>query len=112
MNTTYTVNNKNIHLTTLMVIDGNANGKVVTHTLLRSESRENISKLLTKFIQHNSVKATKTEVVLIDKDFSEISALQETMPGVAIHLCLWHALCSMRRRLSQEKISEERQVEV
>ena len=112
MDTTYTVNNKNIHLTTLMVIDGNANGKVVTHTRLRSESRENISKLLTKFIQHNSVKATKTEVVLIDKDFSEISALQETMPGVAIHLCLWHALCSMCRRLSQEKISEEQQVEV
>ena len=112
MDTTYKINNKNMHGTTLMSVDGNGNGQVVAHALISNESKAMITKFLSIFVENNPLEVAKTELVLEDKDFTEIGAIEETMPNVSIHLCMWHVLCAMRHRVNQEKLDAECQEKI
>lgn len=112
LDTTYKVNQNNLHLTTLMVIDGNGHGQTVGHGLLSSESMISIESFLNWFVGLNSEGVSKTQCVLIDKDFSEIGAIEKAMPGKTISLCMWHVICAMKRRLGKEDISNQVKIEI
>ena len=79
LDTTYKVNNKNMHLTTLMVTDGSGNGQTVAHALLNSENAVIIHNFLEWFASGSNSKAGKVWLVLVDKDFSKIGAIEKAL---------------------------------
>ena len=79
---TYKVNNKKMVLATIiMATDGNGEGRVCAHALLKNEKQETLRVFLSKFKDLNP-KTEQTKVFIVDKDFNEINLIRDIWPAV------------------------------
>jgi hypothetical protein len=81
----------------MMVTDCNGHGRPVAFALISSECKDYLRFVFTKFMESNPAVKSGLLNVVIDKDFKENSALQETFPAdVKIKICLFHAIQAQR----------------
>ncbi|KAH9378340.1 hypothetical protein HPB48_009929 [Haemaphysalis longicornis] len=74
-----------------VVENGAGRSHVVAYALVASEQQHVVTQLLDIFVQENTA-ASKTSVVVVDKDFTGISAVREPCPSKpAVQLCQFHA---------------------
>ena len=99
MDNTYNKNVEGYTLNVILVDDENGNGKPVAYTYTRRQTKENLTRIMEIFGDYNDV--SKIEVVMIDKDLTEISVLREKLPNAHIQLCSFHVMKYFKTRVSK-----------
>ena len=84
MDTTYNVNIEGYPLFAIMAEDGDGRGKPVAYCFLRSETKDNLEKVLNYFCNFNDT--SRTKIVMVDKDLSVINVLKSKLPDANILL--------------------------
>ncbi|KAE9245776.1 hypothetical protein PF004_g5085 [Phytophthora fragariae] len=76
-------------------------GKVqfVQHALLQTEQRPTLLTAMEEF-KANNPEWKKLRCILIDKDFTEMSALKKAFPDVTILLCQFHVSKYLREEIA------------
>ena len=82
----------------MMVEDGDGRGKPVAYCFQRSETKENLEKILDYFCKTNDT--SKTKIVMVDKDLTEISVLRSKLPNADILLCKFHVMKYLKKKIS------------
>ncbi|KAH8019561.1 hypothetical protein HPB51_019988 [Rhipicephalus microplus] len=96
LDTTYRTNKHRMPLFVFMVEDGAGSSHVVAYTFVASKQQHVVSKLLETFVKENA-KTSETNVVIVDKDFTEITAIWETFNSKpAVQLCQFHVMKAFR----------------
>ena len=98
VDTTYNVNIETYPLLTMMVEDGDGRGKPVAYCFQRSETKVNLEKILDYFCRTNDT--SKTKIVMVDKDLTEISVLKSKLPSATILLCKFHVMKYFKKKIS------------
>ena len=99
MDNTYNVNMEGYSLNVILVDDENGNGKPVAYTYMRRETKENLTRIMEIFAEYNDI--SKINVVMIDKDLTEISVLKEKLPNAHIQLCSFHVIKYFKTKVSK-----------
>ena len=100
---TYKLNDLKMQMHIMLIVDGNGQTEIVAICLTSSETNDVISTMVQSFKESNP-SWTKTSIVITEKDFVERSVFDEEFPSVIMHIYLSHALKSMRREISCEKL--------
>ena len=79
MDSTYQVNNRELPLSSILVMDGNGEGRVVAHAILKNEWQETLRHFLVQFKEQNPC-VCDSRAFLVDKDFNETALLKEILP--------------------------------
>ena len=103
---TYSINNCGMPLYAFLAEDGNGHGQIVGLFLLARENAVDIKSMVEIFASANPTVAD-TKTVVVDKDFSEIAALQTVLPHVALQLCTFHCIKAVKAKLSTLAISTD-----
>lgn len=83
-----------------VVEDGSGRSHVVGYTFVASEQQHVVTELLNTFVKENT--GTSRTSVVVDKDFTEISAVRETFPSKpAVQLCQFHAVKAFKAAAGQ-----------
>lgn len=92
-----------------VVQDGAGRSHVVAYAFVASE-QQHVTQLLNIFVKENTA-ASKTSVVVVDKDSTEISAVRETFPSKpAVQLCQFHVTKAFKIAAGQHaKSAQERE---
>ncbi|OWZ23800.1 LOW QUALITY PROTEIN: hypothetical protein PHMEG_0001258 [Phytophthora megakarya] len=72
------------------------------HFLLENERKETLRMSCTQF-KANNPSYDSLAVIIVDKDFTEISVLEEEFPGVRILLCHVHVVKYLQEEVAKEK---------
>ena len=112
MDTTYGVNDLNMHLTTLMVEDADGHGQEVAFCVVKQETTDLLTKFLLTFKEINKEVLERNKVFWVDKNTREKGAIDTVMPHPAIHLCVFHILQALKRKLNTVVCGKECRVEV
>lgn len=108
MDGTYKINNRNMPLYSLLIVDGKGKGQVVAYAVVRDETVQSLSKLLDIFKQNNDTAVESLQLVLVDKDYSEITAIDNIFNNAHIILCKMHVLDAFRRSFKGHDLTTER----
>lgn len=92
---TYKTNKVGMSLYTLLIEDNYGLGQPVAWYFVRTEHQENVDAGLEIFAKNNPV--TKTEVVLCDKDCTQISSIKKFFPDAEVRLCHFHVLKQVKQ---------------
>lgn len=107
LDATYRTNKHRMPLFVFMVEDGAGASHVVAYAFVASEQQHVVTKLLETFVNENS-KAACTNVVIVDKDFTEISAIRGAFTSrPAVQLCQFHVMKAFRTAVGQFTHSAE-----
>ncbi|XP_064473400.1 uncharacterized protein ZSWIM9-like [Ornithodoros turicata] len=111
LDATYRTNKLKMPLFVFIVQDGCGTSPVVGYAFVASEQYNTVSKLREIFVQENPA-VQHTKVVVVDKDFTAISAVRNVFPSMpAIQLCQFHVVKAFRVAASQHaKFVEEREI--
>ncbi|XP_077537073.1 uncharacterized protein LOC144149387 [Haemaphysalis longicornis] len=109
LDATYRTNKLRMPLFVFVVEDGAGRSHVVAYAFVASEQQHVVTKLLDIFVKENTA-ASKTSVVVVDKDFTEISAVRESFPSKpAVQLCQFHVTKAFKIAAGQHaKSAQER----
>jgi hypothetical protein len=108
MDATYCVNNRRMPLIIFMVMDGHGNGCVVAFCFVSDERQETVEAAVKIFVENNSGALSKTVTAVVDKDYSEISAIEKLLPNVHVHLCRFH----VQKTFKSMTVNEPRKSEI
>ena len=86
----------------VVCVDSNDQTEVVAACILVAENAQSIAWMMNTFKQHNEV-WNKICVIMADKDISERDTIKSS-PDAGVLICLFHALRSLRRELTCEKM--------
>ena len=100
MDSTYSTNNLNMPVFTLGVMDGDGIGQPAAYVLLLDETKPSLTRALQIFKQYDQCHES-VETVIVDKDASEIAAVQQEFPSAQVIICLFHAMKALRQAVSQ-----------
>ena len=107
INGTYNVNASRMPLYSFMIENGNGHGRTVFYAATTDESAQHLSAIIQGFKQcHPSYSNTK--VVIIDKDFTELSVLREELPNTTILFCQFHVIKCLYKAVSDLEVPKER----
>lgn len=109
LDATYRTNKLRMPLFVFVVEDGAGRSHVVAYAFVASEQQHVVTQLLGIFVKENLATA-RTSVVVVDKDFTEISAVRETFPSKpAVQLCQFHVTKAFKAAAGQlSKSAQER----
>ena len=96
LDATYCVNKKQMPLYVLMCQDGEGRGRVVAYAIVRSESYERVSGVISTFKKENP-KCSDLTTVVVDKDLTELRVIKELFPQVHIVICKFHVLKAFKK---------------
>ena len=96
---TYSINNCGMPLYAFIVEDGNGSGQLVALFLMSGEGSAQMKTMFEIFRNANQ-KITETKTIIIDKDFTEISAIESVIPHVDIQLCTFHCIKAVQKKIS------------
>ena len=108
MDGTYKINNRNMPLYSLLVVDGDGKGQVVAYAVVRDETVRSLSTMLDIFKQNNATAVESLQLVLVDKDYSEITAIDNIFNNAHIILCKLHVLDAFRRSFKGHALNTEK----
>lgn len=77
-------------------------GQYVQHALMENESAECLADAVTSFKSFNPSWG-EVRVIIVDKDFGEISLLQVAFPAARILLCVFHLVKYLRNEMSKRE---------
>lgn len=83
--------------------DSNGLSEIVFACLLVSEDQESMTWMMETFKKRN-VDWSKVRVVMADKDIGERDVVKSALPEASVLICLFHALRTLRREVSCEKL--------
>uniref|UniRef100_A0A2R5LBF0 Putative transcription initiation factor tfiid subunit 3 n=1 Tax=Ornithodoros turicata TaxID=34597 RepID=A0A2R5LBF0_9ACAR len=109
LDATYRTNKLRMPLFVFLVEDGSGRSHVVAYAFVASEQQHVVTHLLQIFVRENGGTA-ETNVVIVDKDFTEIAAIREAFPSEpAVQLCQFHVMKAFRTAAGQlSKSAQER----
>lgn len=90
VDTTHNLCTNQMPLTVYEVVDCFGAGRIAGYALLSNETADVVTASLDVLVKGCPESAQKSQVVLIDKDPSEIQAAKTLLPNAEIHLCDWH----------------------
>ena len=105
MDTTYNVNFEGYPLFTILAEDGDGRGKPVAYCYVKSETKENMQKVLEKFCEYNDV--SDVRIIMVDKDLNEINAIKQFIPGATVLLCKFHVMKYFKKKVSDLDIKQD-----
>ncbi|XP_065291475.1 uncharacterized protein [Dermacentor albipictus] len=110
LDATYRTNKLRMPLYVMAVQDGSGSTQVIAYAFVASEQQHVVNQLLETFVQENPA-AADTQVVVVDKDFTEINAIRTTFPSSpAVQLCQFHVTKAFKSAAGQlAKSSDERE---
>ena len=94
---TYSTNKLRFPLYTILVEDGNGNGRVVGYCFVSDERQETLELMLKEISRVHDF--SRVETVILDKDKSEINAVKKVIPNANIELCKFHVMQAMMRKI-------------
>ena len=97
----YKVNIEGFPLYTVLCEDGTGRGRAVCYMFVENESKEVLNSAFTEFISLNSFVQGRCIVVVVEKDFNEISILKALLPKAALLLCIFHVLQAFQRKINK-----------
>ena len=95
---TYSINNCGMPLYAFIVEDGYGKDQLVGLFLLSGEGSAQMKTMVELFRNANPT-VTETKTIIIDKDFSEISATEAGLPHVDIQLCTFHCIKVVQKKV-------------
>ncbi|XP_052128681.1 uncharacterized protein LOC127750611 isoform X2 [Frankliniella occidentalis] len=97
------VNKNRMPVCVLMVMDGEGNGRAAGYAFVANEQLVTVADVLSSFRQSiGEDVAMGVKTIVIDKDPSEIGAIQEVFPDVHIQLCIFHVGRTLKEKSSKE----------
>ena len=97
---TYKLNLENYCLYAVVVQDRTGVGRPVALSFMASETLDNISTFFDAF-KRCHVTWDQIEVFFVDKDYTEIRAIEKQFPGCAVLLCMLHVLAYIRKHMAR-----------
>lgn len=98
---THGTNRSKFKIFSKMAHDVFRKGQYVQHAVMQNERSETLMTAINAFNDHNP-DWRKLQVVVVDKDFTEISVLSVAFPTVQILLCQFHVLKRLREEISSD----------
>ena len=86
----------------MLVTGAHGKGLCVGSMLVLNQRKETILSCIQHFKE--SVGENVTETIVIDKDFTEWSVLEEVYANAKVLLCQWHAVCAVEKKLADKKL--------
>jgi transposase-like protein len=100
---TYKLNNLQMPVFVQLIVDGYGESEIISVFAVSTKDFYTMKHLLNIFKDTNPA-WREVKTVLSDKDFTERSDYSEAFPSAGLHICLFHALRSMKREISTEKM--------
>jgi zinc finger SWIM domain-containing protein 3 len=106
MDGTYSLNKAGFPLYGFVVEDCHGRGQLGAMVLTRAETSLSIQTIL-QLLKNNNPSLQRTGVFVVDKDFTEISAISHVLPDVQIHICIFHVLKAMKKEMCKRVPKEQ-----
>lgn len=109
LDATYRTNKLKMPLFVFVVQDGCGESQVIAYAFVASEQCHHVTEMLNLFVKENPC-SENTGVIVVDKDFTEISAIRSAFPSApSIQLCQFHVMKAFRTAASHlARSAEER----
>ena len=104
---TYNVNKNGMPLYSFMIEDGYGHRQTVFYAATTEESSQHLSSIVKAFEDCNP-SYMNTKVIVIDKDFTELSILQEEFPDATVLFCQFHVIKHLYKVVSDADVPKER----
>ena len=101
---TYKLTDMRMPVYIMIAIDGNGQGEIVRICLTALENECAITAMVQTF-KRNNPSWNKIKVVMNDKDFTESVVFWKELAQAALHICIFHTMCSLSREVTTEKLS-------
>ena len=95
---TYNVCSEGYILNAILVEDQDGSGKPVAYCYMKRETKETLEKIIDVFCEHNDT--SQINVIMVDKDLTEISILESKIPDAHIQICSFHVLKYFKTKVS------------
>ena len=105
MDNTYNVCSEGDILKAILVEDQNGSGKPVAYSFRRRETKESLEKIIDIFCDQNDT--SKVNVIMVDKDLTEINLLEENIPHAHIQICSFHMLKYFKSKVAKLNIKQD-----
>ena len=92
---TYNLNINKMPVIIFIVVDGENMSKIVAFCLVKNETKQMTKRVFEYFIKHNP-KSYYTKSIMVDKNLTEISVIEQLLPNVVIEICLFHVLKAVK----------------
>ncbi|CAF2786046.1 unnamed protein product [Rotaria sp. Silwood2] len=102
IDSTLKINIENYQLFICLVQNANLKGVPVAYCLMTTGNKDNLEFFYSTMSQQNDL--TQTQVVMVDKDLTNIDILQEYFRQARILLCIFHVLKYLKIRIHELKI--------
>ncbi|KAL3191943.1 hypothetical protein MRX96_059446 [Rhipicephalus microplus] len=103
LDATYRTNKLKMPLFVFVVQDGCGESQVIAYAFVASEQCHHVTEMLNLFVKENPC-SENTGVIVVDKDFTEISAIRSAFPSApSIQLCQFHVMKAFRTAASHER---------
>ncbi|ETL83042.1 hypothetical protein L917_16932 [Phytophthora nicotianae] len=99
---THGTNINRYRLFSFMLTDKFGSGAFAQHSLIDGESRQNMINAVSAFKQNNP-SWNEIKVIVVDKDFTEISTLDDEYPEATVILCHFHVIDYLKREVSKRE---------
>ena len=77
----------------------------VAYCYVKSETKENMQKVLETFCEYNDV--SDVRIIMVDKDLNEINAIKQFIPGATVLLCKFHVMKYFKKKVSDLDIKQD-----
>ncbi|CAF3367722.1 unnamed protein product [Rotaria socialis] len=103
LDSTFKVNIENYQLYICLVQNASLKGVPVAYCLMTTGNKDNLQFFYSSISEDNDL--TQTEVIMIDKDLTNLDVLKEHFPTARILLCIFHVLKYLKIRVHELRIS-------
>ena len=92
-------------LNTILVEDQDGSRKPVAYSFMRRKTKESLEKIIDIFCEQNDT--SKVNVIMVDKDLTEINLLEEKIPHAHIQICNFHMLKYFKSKVAKLNIKQD-----
>ncbi|CAF1492282.1 unnamed protein product [Adineta steineri] len=110
IDSTFKINIENYQLYVCLVQNANLKGVPVAYCLMNSGIKENLEFFYAAMSKNNDL--TKTQVVIVDKDLTNIDILQQYFNNAKILLCVFHVLKYLKSQINVLRIPLENRMNI
>lgn len=107
---TYNVCSEGYILNSILAEDSDGSGKPVAYCFMRRETKETVEKVIDMFCEHNDT--SKVNVIMVDKDLTEISVLEDTLSHARIQICTFHVLKYFKTKVAKLNLNQDEKSEL
>ena len=110
MDNTYNICSEGYILNAILVEDQDGSGKPVAYCFMRRETKETLEKIIDVFCENNDT--SRINVIMVDKDLTEISVLESKIPAAHIQICSFHVLKYFKTKVAKLDLKQDKKSEL